>query len=213
MNYEKVALYYDLLGAIYTGGGIRRAKLRHVELIAPGDRVLYLGAGTGSECVAAARGGALVTVVDLSHQMLQRARLRFQRHGLDAQFLAVDALELPRSATFDCVVAPFFLNVFDAEKLVDALRIFQTYIKPGGRFVSVDFRGPKQGHPLMALFQKLYYLPPLALFNLLTQNPWHELYDYEQLVASHAPSLHLSERLLTRTYGLPLLETLVWTRM
>ena len=49
------------------------------------------------------------------------------------------------------------------------------------------------------------------LFHLLTGNPWHDLYDYEEVVQRHNLPLDLESRRLERAYGLPLFETLVWT--
>src|SRR6478735_3496059 len=81
-DYQRVATVYDGLAEVYSGGGIRRAKLAHLAWVEPGQRVLYVGAGTGLEAVAARSEGAQVTLIDTSSAMLERARRRFERSRL-----------------------------------------------------------------------------------------------------------------------------------
>ena len=218
MNYDAIAPYYDWLGALYTGGGIRRAKHRHLRLIEPNVRVLYVGAGTGEECLEAARRGADVTVVDLSFPMLERCRARFVRASqttpsrLSAQFVLADALRLEDTGQYDLVVAPFFLNVMSSEQLPFALTHLSTLLRDTGRLVSVDFSAPSKSSRVFSVVQRLYYWPPLIMFHFLTNNPWHGLYDYDQVIRQRHLPLALTERIPDQAYGLPLLETLVWAK-
>lgn len=210
-SYDPFASIYDWLAAAYSGGGIHRAKQAHVSTLAAGARALYLGCGAGSECVVAASRDISVTVVDTSARMLARCRAAFERVGLQATFIHADALNLSFDACFDVVITPFFLNVFSVTSLPSALRRFLDYLRPGGHFVSVDFRA-RSSDWLFSQVQRLYYLPPLLLFGLLADNPWHPLYDYVSLAAQHGLPMDLAARSVHDAWGCPLLETLVWTK-
>ncbi len=208
-SYDRVAPLYDLLGALYSAGAIARSKKEHLKFLHPGQRVLYVGAGTGRECVDAAALGAQVTICDTSERMLQRARSRLESAQLPATYVGADALTL--SATFDVIVAPYFLNVFDSRRVLVALSALSARLSPGGMLYVVDFRAPTGGLFFRGV-QRLYYLLPQLLFLVLTKNPWHELYDYPKLAESAAPELTLTKRVCTRAVGLPLLETICFEK-
>jgi len=210
VNYDRVAGWYDWLATVYSGGGIRRAKHAHVAWLSPGTRVLYLGAGQGQECVAAATRGAHVSAVDSSARMVQLCAARFHAAKQQVQLLQDDALGLPYRESFDVVVAPFFLNVFSTRELPHALKAVFRYLSPGGKFISVDFSAPRPGW--FSWVQRAYYLPPLLLFGLCTGNPWHPLYDYVQISRDHGLAMQLHQRTLHLAWGAPLFETLVWTK-
>jgi len=209
-SYDRVAKIYDGLAALYSGGGIARAKRAHHTLLEEGDRVLYLGAGTGEEAHGASKRGAKVTILDLSESMIEGARRRFSpAEASNAEFLVADARRELAAAPFDVVVAPFFLNVFAQEELEEVLHQVTRHVRSGGLFISVDFRAPSE-NPLLRFVQKTYYLPPLALFRICTGNPWHDLYDYEALMRRAVPPAAIEERTITRALGLPVLETIAW---
>lgn len=214
MNYDPIAPVYDCLAAVYTLGGIRHAKHAHLALIQPGESVLYAGAGGGEECVAAARLGARVTAVDASERMIRLCKRRFQRAKQQAEFIQADvrSARLPQSrSTYDVVVAPFFLNIFPMAALPEVMRSLVSRVRPGGRFICVDFRAPVAGL-FFRVLQKAYYLPPLALFYLIARNPWHPLYDYQTVASNADLPLRLSANIIEKAWGLPLLETLVWEK-
>lgn len=208
-SYDCVAPFYDLLGTLYSCGAIARSKKEHLRWLKSRKSVLYAGAGTAEECLEAAALGTRVTVCDKSRKMLAAARQRFEAAGFSASYREGDALTL--SGSFDVVVAPYFLNVFAPDHVGHALASLAAQVKPGGRLIVVDFRGPAGG-TTFRLFQRLYYLLPQLLFLLLTRNPWHELYDYSKLARSVAPDLVVSERASTRVFGFPLLETICFER-
>ena len=69
-----------------------------------GRRVLEIGCGVGTDLVRFARGGALVTGVDLSESAIELARQNVATLGLDADLRVGDAGHLPfDDASFDLV--------------------------------------------------------------------------------------------------------------
>ena len=85
-------------------------RLVTAAAVAPGERVVDVGCGTGNTCLAAALCGAEAIGVDLTPRMLEGARAAAERHGVSAEFLEgdVQALPLPDGA-FD--VALFDVRV------------------------------------------------------------------------------------------------------
>ncbi len=198
--YDRIASIYDWLAAVYAGGAIRRAKLEHVGTLTEGERVLYLGAGTGEECAAAARAGAEVTVLETSRAMIARLTARFEKEKTHATILHQDAFVYVPRAPFDTVVLPFFLNTLPRRKMCTALADIDALVRPGGRIFIIDFRAT--GTKIERLLQRLYYLPPQLLFLLLTRNPWHELYDYRNYVEKSGLSWRFRVETVVRAFGL-----------
>lgn len=71
-----------------------------------GKRVLEVGCGAGTDLVRFAKGGAIVTGVDLSASAIELARANFAQQGLTGDLREADAEALPFSdETFDFVYA------------------------------------------------------------------------------------------------------------
>jgi demethylmenaquinone methyltransferase/2-methoxy-6-polyprenyl-1,4-benzoquinol methylase len=146
--FDGIAERYDLTNTVISFGrdrGWRRAT-REALVLAPGERVLDLGAGTGVSTVELALSGAFAVGADLSLGMLAAGR----RRRPDTPLLAGDALALPfPDATFDAVTISLALrNVVDPDA---ALREMARVTKPGGRLVVCEF-----SHPTWAPFRVAY---------------------------------------------------------
>jgi len=181
VDYGRVASIYDLLGWLYTGGQIARLKQRQTERFASGARVLYAGVGTGQELLSALSVGAHPTALDASPAMLERAERRLGARAREVRFCCEDVFAHSAPEPYDVVVANFFLNVFAESLLPRISRRLTELVRPGGSLLVGDFAPPVDSRFERAL-QRVYYWPPLALFRLLTHNPWHPLYDYRPVV-------------------------------
>jgi len=110
--------------------------------VAEGDRVLDIATGPGYLAIAAAeRTGASGDAVglDLSPEMLARARVRAERVGSRARFVEAPAQELPfADASFDAVLSRLAIHHLpsDARSGV-AAEVFRV-LAPGGRVVIAD---------------------------------------------------------------------------
>src|SRR4029450_9666535 len=60
-----------------------------------GRRVLEVGGGAGTDLARFAKGGALVSGVDLSSSAIALARQNFTQHGLEADLREADGGDLP----------------------------------------------------------------------------------------------------------------------
>jgi phosphatidylethanolamine/phosphatidyl-N-methylethanolamine N-methyltransferase len=133
--YEKLASVYDyIFGPTLHPGRLR--ALQHMA-IAPGDRVLEVGVGTGINLSLYPRECS-VTGVDLSDSMLEKAHERVARNGLtNVRVLQMDAsaLTFPDDA-FDIVYAPYLISVVpDPVRVVTEMR---RVCRPGGRIVILN---------------------------------------------------------------------------
>jgi len=114
------------------GGGWRWVTRR-----VPRDarRILDVGCGTGGLASALARPDRQITGIDLSPEMIRRARARAS--GIAGVAFEVGDLMtwLPASQPFDAIVSVAALHHVD---LVPAVRRLASWLGPGGRLVIVD---------------------------------------------------------------------------
>jgi demethylmenaquinone methyltransferase/2-methoxy-6-polyprenyl-1,4-benzoquinol methylase len=142
-----IAKRYDLITVLLSYGRDRAWKRQVVSRVAPraGELVVDLACGTGDLAELVTDAGAAVIGVDLAEPML---RLAANRLGPPRRVCLVqgDMCDLPlRDASADAVTAGYGLRnvpVLEAA-LAEVLRI----LKPGGRFVALDFNRPS--NPLL----------------------------------------------------------------
>jgi SAM-dependent methyltransferase len=94
--------------ALENVSGTAAPRLVRFAGIGAGDRVLDVACGTGVVGLTAARSGAKVTGIDLTPELIARARENAALMGSDSTFHEGDAEELPfPDASFDVVVSQF----------------------------------------------------------------------------------------------------------
>ncbi len=140
-----------------TPAGQLRAR-RRADLVvrgarlAPGQRVLEIGCGTGMFTEMFAVSGADITAVDISEDLLARARAR----GIpNARFLAGRFEDCEIGGPFDAVIGSSVLHHLEVEEAVR--RIF-FLLKPGGRMA---FAEPNYLNPQIFIERKLRFIKPL----------------------------------------------------
>jgi SAM-dependent methyltransferase len=114
-------------------------KLHHLlELVNfngyAGRRVLEVGCGAGTDLARFAKGGAIVSGVDLSSSAIALARSNFEQQGLQADLREADGEHLPfADDSFDLVYAHGVVQyTADPTALVEECR---RVVKPGGEAV------------------------------------------------------------------------------
>lgn len=133
--YREFAWTYDTVAALVSSGQWRAWTLAALPLLR--GRVLELGCGTGNlQRALADRSGAAPAIgLDLSPQMLARARRKLARAGRTARLLRADARALPFSpAAFDTLVA-----TFPSEYIVDPATLAEVRraLRPSGQLVVI----------------------------------------------------------------------------
>jgi len=153
--FGRIAPRYDLLNRIMTGGQDVRCRREAVGglQLAPGARILDVGAGTGDIAFEARRrlSEGRVVATDLTFEMMALGRRKPGGDQLD--WVLADALHLPfAEGVFDGVISGYLLrNVPDVPA---ALREQHRVLDAGGRIVSLDTTPPKRN--LLKPFIDLY---------------------------------------------------------
>ena len=176
-NYDRAAWFYEKAAKVYSTNQIRASKRFQLNYIEPGDKVLYLGAGTGEDAIMAAKHGAEVTCIDISQAMLQRVQRKLDRESLSAELICQDALEHDRIAHYDVVASNYFLNVFRRQGMIDMLNFTATLVKPGGKYLVADV-ARSQGNLLAQAFNIFYLKLAMVSYWAIGLVPLHENYDY-----------------------------------
>jgi len=132
----------------------RRGRLfAELGRIGPGTRVLELGCGTGEFTRRLAEEGSCLVALDLSAELLARARPKVPPSR--ARFLRADAMTLPfPDASFDAVYGCSVLHHLDPET---ALAEVRRVLRPGGRAV---FSEPNLMNPQVLLMFRCGPLRP-----------------------------------------------------
>ncbi len=177
---DAVQRFYDRLGSrMDWADPFSRAKLRAMELLqlAPGERVLNVGAGTGRDHLrlqqAVAPGGIAVGV-DISPVMLRLA------HARGALVTRADTRRLPfREETFDRLWCTYVLDLMPDDDLPRVLGEFRRVLKPKGRMALASMtEGTTPASRIVVGTWKLLYRAapkatggcrPLALADLVAQ--------------------------------------------
>lgn len=117
---------------LHPGGLDITRELAGLCEIRQGTSVLDVASGTGeSACFLAERFGAHVIGIDLSDDLLERARAKAARQGLAVEFRKGDAHALDfGESTFDAVISECTLCLLDKKR---AVREMIRVAKPGGR--------------------------------------------------------------------------------
>jgi len=136
---------------------IRRMTLEMAD-VKIGESVLDVGCGTGSLALAAKEAAGpegSVRGIDASPEMIEQARRKAARAGAGAGFEVALIEELPfPDASFDLVLSSFMLHHLPDGVKRKGLTEVRRVLKPGGRFLAVDFGGTSQsliGH-LLSIF-------------------------------------------------------------
>lgn len=179
--YRRYAGFYDaLFGPILQPG--RKAV---IEALAcrPGERVLEVGVGTGLS-LPMYPPWVRVTGIDVSREMLQKARQRVARRGLGnvEALLEMDAERMTfADAAFDRVVAMYVVSVVQyPERVMAELR---RVCRPGGEILVVNH--VRSRNPVLGAVEK-------GLAPLSAKLGWHPDFELDQITAAGGTLLEMS---------------------
>ena len=160
-KHHVTSAFYNMDNGSFLQG---KSSLNNIELRLLGDaagkEVLHLQCHFGQDTISLARLGAKATGVDFSEEAIRNARKLNEQLNLDAEFICCDIYSLPENLNkqFDIV----FTSYGTIGWLPDMKRwalIVSRYLKPGGKFVFVEF------HPVVWIFNSDFTMVEYSYFN------------------------------------------------
>ena len=136
--FDRISPVYDRMNRAMTLGLDRRwRRLAASAAVRPNDRVLDTCCGTGDLALACEEAGGVVTGLDFSESMLERARVK----SASIEWLQGDALSLPfDDGSFDAATVGF--GVRNLADLPRGLAELRRVLRPGGRLACLEITRP-----------------------------------------------------------------------
>jgi demethylmenaquinone methyltransferase/2-methoxy-6-polyprenyl-1,4-benzoquinol methylase len=183
--FDSVAPRYDLMNDLMSGGIHRLWKAELIDRLnpRPGQLLLDVAGGTGDisfRFLDRAGPGARVIVCDITESMLRQGRDRAIDAGRLAgiEWICGDAERLPiASASIDAYTIAFGLR--NVTQIAAALREARRVLKPGGRFLCLEF-----SHVELPLLRRAYDLYSFAVLPRLGAVVARDREAYQYLVES-----------------------------
>ncbi|TIS63395.1 MAG: methyltransferase domain-containing protein [Mesorhizobium sp.] len=166
---------YDLLARVLTFGreGPFRERMLKLARLQSGESVLDVACGTGTLAIAAKRlvgPEGRVAGIDASTEMIERARAKAGRSGLDLNFVNGTAQALPfGDAEFDIVIGTLMLHHLSKPLRSEFVREAERVLKPGGRLLLIDFGRPARRSSWLPRLHRHGHIDMQAIAALLTE--------------------------------------------
>ncbi|MCX6852781.1 MAG: class I SAM-dependent methyltransferase [Verrucomicrobia bacterium] len=179
MSFDLLAPHYRWMEALCAAGQLQRCRTALLGAIPAPQQVLVYGEGNGRFLVELLRRfpDARVTVVEASVVMINLARARLQRSGLECakvEFIHADALTWkPPTAVFDLLVTCFFLDCFRVDQLQHLVPTIASAATANAHWLHADFQIAPAG--LRRVCSRVIVGVLYAFFRCVTRLPAHEL--------------------------------------
>ena len=137
-------LYDPIIGLGTRELHFKRALIEQAA-IEPGHRVLDLGCGTGTLAIELKREepGAELVGLDADPEMLDQARAKAEREGVELELTEGFSNELPyEDASFDRVLSTLFFHHLDPGPKRETAREIARVLRPGGQLHVADLGPP-----------------------------------------------------------------------
>lgn len=211
MSFDRLAPHYRWMEALFARERLQRCRVALLDAIPPPELVLIYGEGNGRFLAELLRRfpAARVTVVEESGVMIDLARSRLRRAGLEAakvEFVQADALSWePAASAFDLIVTCFFLDCFRGDQLRFLIPRIASAGEGGARWVVSDFQIAASG---LRRARSRFVVGILYLFfRMMTRLSGRELVDPAPLLQAHG---FTCERCVEMDHGM--LYSAVWRR-
>lgn len=186
---RQAATFWDEAAETYAKSPIENLEAYNYTLertrsyLAPTDRVLEVGCGTGSTALLLAPDVDRIIASDISRNMIKIASRKAQDANVsNVEFIAADIFdEAIGVGPFDAVLALNLLHLI--EDTPSAVRRIHGLLKPGGTFISKTVCKPGKGAPLKYRFLRLV-VPVMQLLGKAPFVRFMEAREFEDLIRS-----------------------------
>jgi ubiquinone/menaquinone biosynthesis C-methylase UbiE len=145
LRFPALTRIYDPVIRLTTREERFKSLLVEQAAIEPGQRLLDLGCGTGTLAIQVKRREprAEVAGLDADPEMLDQARVKAQRDGVELELTEGFSTELPyEDASFDRVLSTLFFHHLDPEPKRVTAREIARVLRPGGELHVADWGRP-----------------------------------------------------------------------
>lgn len=106
--------------------------------------ILDVGCGTGGHLIPLARRGYEVVGVDKSKSMVQIARTKLRKLGLNAEVYVSDAAEFTFNTKFDACISMFAVinYIVETDRVIKVFRNIRKHLKKNSLFIFDSWYGP-----------------------------------------------------------------------
>jgi ubiquinone/menaquinone biosynthesis C-methylase UbiE len=183
---EQIRNYWDLRGRDYDrspGHTMLPEVWKGVlaKVLKGKRRILDVGTGTGFIALLLAKVGYEVVGIDLSRKMLEAAREKAEKTGVDVEFKLGDAENLPfDDDTFDAVICRHLLWTLPNPH--KAVKEWKRVVKPRGKVVAIE--GKWQDSSIKGKIRQIFGRMVIAAYE--RRNPWRN-YHYSQEINRMLP--------------------------
>ena len=137
-NYTVGDLIYD--ANIYDGMNTNLADLEFYLSWLPTNkdaRILELCCGTGRLTIPIAKKGYDITGVDFTSSMLEKAKVKTAKEGLEVKFIEADIRNLVLREKYDFIFIPFnsIHHLYKNEDVFKTFNVVKKHLKKGGLFL------------------------------------------------------------------------------
>ena len=170
---ESSANRYDRGIKILSRGRIKEVYLKIAEMVAePDKRILDIGCGTGNVSLACAARGATVIGVDSNAEMLEVAKSKAKKAGLEdkVEWLELGVAEIAsriNERSLDAAVSCLTFSELTPDEQTYTLSTAYSCLKPGGAIVIADEVVPEK--PFHRFRHRLMSFPLVLVTYILTQ--------------------------------------------
>jgi ubiquinone/menaquinone biosynthesis C-methylase UbiE len=167
------------------------AELVTACMIAPGQRVLDVAAGTGNVALRAAAAGADVVALDITPESLEVGRREAERLGLVIEWVEGDAQTLPFAAGEFDVVASSVGAMFAPDHAAVARELLRV-CRPGGTIGMINFTPEGLVADFLGMFGEPPVPPPVL---------WGSEEHVRDLLGHGVTALTMSRRMLVERHA------------
>jgi SAM-dependent methyltransferase len=153
LAFDALTPLYDAVIALTMRERAFKRRLVEQARLAPGQRVLDLGCGTGTLALMLARAEPRAAVVglDVDPRILGRARRKAARAGIAVDWTLGSAVAPPfPAASFDRVTSSLVLHHLTTPEKQRALAAIRRILRPGGELHVADFGRPDGAYARLA---------------------------------------------------------------
>ena len=135
-RYARLSRIYDFWGVLTESKAVKRAL--QLARIRNGESVLEVAVGTGNlfEQIVSMNANGRNEGIDLSPEMLAKAKERLKKHHGNYSLKVADAYSLPYpDGSFNLVISNYMFDLLPEEDFSRVLLEFKRVLRPGGRMV------------------------------------------------------------------------------